>query len=334
MKTLITIFLLISTLASNGQDQQPEEFGFRHITLFYKGDKVDVLIKSKPGEENKRKPLFFFCQGSLPIPLMIRYTSDNKIKIYNVFPFTRPDSLLINYHIAIVSKPYIPLIADEKSLAADLTYTDSTKQFPRAYSMRNTLTYYTSRNINILKYLQKLPYINPGGLVLAGHSEGSSIAAKIAAVYPKISRLIYSGGNPLGRMMTIIARQRAAQTESPGLVDAAFMRWQAIAERPNDTTGSGDSNTTMFEFSYPSPASYLLQLTIPVLVTYGNKDYGLLNSTNYFQLETIRLKRRNFTFKEYNGLEHNFFEVKPTGAIDYDKYNWDKIADDWAQWLN
>jgi hypothetical protein len=47
----------------------------------------------------------------------------------------------------------------------------------------------------------------------------------------------------------------------------------------------------------------------------------------------IRKKRTNFIFKPYLGLEHNFFEVKPNGEIDYENYNWDKVAIDWLEWL-
>ena len=37
-------------------------------------------------------------------------------------------------------------------------------------------------------------------LVLAGHSEGSTIAAKLATKNNKVTHLIYSGGNPNGRV--------------------------------------------------------------------------------------------------------------------------------------
>ena len=92
MKNFILIPLLLIGLISFGQNNQLENFGFRHLQLIYKGDTVDVLIKSKKGEEFKRKPLFLFCQGSLPILLIIKYDENGKQGIYHVFVFN-PDSL-------------------------------------------------------------------------------------------------------------------------------------------------------------------------------------------------------------------------------------------------
>jgi hypothetical protein len=70
MNKIVRILLLLVVTSAFGQTKTPEEFGYRHIVLKYKSDNVDILIKSKKGEENVQKPLFFFCQGSLPQPLL------------------------------------------------------------------------------------------------------------------------------------------------------------------------------------------------------------------------------------------------------------------------
>ena len=80
-----------------------------------------ILIKSKKGEENTPKPIFLFCQGSLPIPLIIYEGKES----FGTFPFN-PDSISKNYHLVIVGKPSIPLIADVNTLQNDFTYLDST----------------------------------------------------------------------------------------------------------------------------------------------------------------------------------------------------------------
>ena len=107
MNKIIIILLLLLTTFAFGQNKTPQEFGYRHIVLKFKTDNVDILIKSNKGEENVQKPLFFFCQGSLPQPL-IKYHADN---VYGVFPF-EADSLSKKYHLIIVSKPYIPFVVD------------------------------------------------------------------------------------------------------------------------------------------------------------------------------------------------------------------------------
>jgi fermentation-respiration switch protein FrsA (DUF1100 family) len=308
--------------------KKPEDFGFRYLQIKFKGDPVDILIKSAKGEEQKRKPLFLFCQGSLPVPLIIYDKKD----VYGVFPFNT-DSLSVYFHIVIIGKPYTPVMADVSTLRQDFTYTDSTGMFPVKYTERNLLTYYAERNLAMIDSLQKKSWVSGKKLVAAGHSEGSTIAARLASRSKKITHLIYSSGNPLGRMLTIISRNRLRETDSLQYAEADFKNWRSIVEEPGRTTGiQGDSYKTNYEFSIP-PFSYLEKLTIPVLVSYGTKDIGSAPFNDYLRIEMIRRKKANFTFNAYIGTDHNFFGLKPNGETDYDKFNWDKVASDWLNWL-
>ena len=148
-QVLTTILILALTFSTFGQTKTAKDYGFTHLQFDYKSDKVDILIKSKKGDENKKKPLFFFCQGSLPRPLIMY---DEK-GIYRVFPFI-PDSFVIKYHLVIVGKPNIPLIRDIKTLDSNFNYVDSAGNYSKEYSDRNLLDYYVDRNIEIIKYLQ------------------------------------------------------------------------------------------------------------------------------------------------------------------------------------
>ena len=150
MKIVIQFFFVLFTIYSFGQNKRPEDYGFRHFQIIYKGDTVDILIKSKKGEEQKVKPLFLFCQGSLPQPL-IKHDENG---VYGVFAFN-PDSLTSDYHIAIIGKPYVPLIGEKKFLGHNFTYVDSTGSYPKKYLERNLLDYYVNRNIEVIRYLQK-----------------------------------------------------------------------------------------------------------------------------------------------------------------------------------
>jgi hypothetical protein len=230
------------------------------LQTIYKGDRVDILIKSKKGQEQKKKPLFLFCQGSLPIPRIIKYEeSGGKEGIYNVFVFN-PDSLSNDYHLAIINKPNIPLLADQKSLNADLTYTDNTGKFPGKYIEQNSLDYYVDRNIAVIKFLQNQSWISRDKLVVAGHSEGSTIAAKIAYSFPKVTQLIYSGGNLCGRILTMIEQQRAFESDTAKYGERAFDNWKNIINDPNNMdAASGDANKATYEYSIywgtPTPLS-------------------------------------------------------------------------------
>jgi len=111
------------------------------------------------------------------------------------------------------------------------------------------------------------------------------------------------------------------------------MNWKNIIDNPTDMTASqGDTYKATYQFSIPPPMSYLEKLKIPVLITYGTKDYSC-PFNDYFRVKIIEQKKTNFTFKGYIGVEHNFFPLKANGETNYDIFNWDKVADDWRSWL-
>lgn len=329
MKVLIQIFLLFLINNIFGQDKTPEDFGFKHIIVEYKSDKVDVLIQSKKGEEHIKKPLFFFCQGSLPQPL-IKYDTQG---VYGVFPFDTA-SLCEKYHLVIVSKPSIPIICEVKNLGANYTYIDSTGHFPKNYTERNLPDYYTYRNIAVLKYLRKQSWVSNKQLVVAGHSEGSTIAAKMANKSSSVTHLIYSGGNPMGRIMSMIQQNRANETDTEGnrFGEDEIKYWQYVVENKTNSDGSqGDTPKATFEFSNP-PIDDLEKLKIPILVCYGTKDWSS-PFNDFLRVDMIRKGKKNFTYKTYIGTEHNYFPIDASNKPNYEVFNWDKVANDWLLWL-
>jgi hypothetical protein len=324
--TLIFLLIAVSTFAQN---KTPEDFGYRYISLYYKKDRVDMLIKSKKGEENVNKPIFFFCQGSLPQPL-IKYEGKSA---YGVFPFN-PDSLSEKYHLAIVGKPYIPVIADIATLSNNFTYVDSAGKFVKEYTDRNLLSYYVDRNLSIINYLQKQKWVSSSQLIVAGHSEGATIAAKMASKSKKITHLIYSGGNPMGRIMTIITQNRANEsyTDTTSAGEQEINYWKEVVKNKTDMDGTyGDTHKATFEFSDP-PITYLSKLNIPVLVTYGTKDW-CAPFVDFMRVDFIRRNKQNFSFLPYVGTEHNFFPLTADNKPNYDIFNWDNVANDWLDWI-
>nr|WP_315199713.1 acyl-CoA thioester hydrolase/BAAT C-terminal domain-containing protein [uncultured Flavobacterium sp.] len=327
MKAIIYILTFLLATEIFAQTKKAEDYGFRYLQTIFKGDKVDILIKSKKGDEQKKKPIFLFCQGSLPQPL-IKFDEQGP---YSVLPF-KTDSLEIDFHIVIIGKPYIPLIADAKTLGRNMCFEDSlTHKAPKKYSNRNYLDYYVDRNLKVIDFLQKQPFISNKKLVVAGHSEGSTIASKFATKTNKITHLIYASGNPLGRILSIIQQDRGTETDGTGNTENEFEYWEQVVKRKTELDDTnGDTPKATYDFSIP-PIQYLQKLTIPILVCYGTKDFSSPYN-DYLRVEMIRLQKKNFTFKSYIGLEHNFFPLTENGQPDYDKYNWDKIANEWWKW--
>ncbi|MGC4038046.1 MAG: hypothetical protein QM764_18945 [Chitinophagaceae bacterium] len=326
---LLTFAIAIVAFSSAQNYLDPETSGFRLLKLLYKNDTINILIKSKKHEEHIQKPVLFFCQGSLPIPLIL---VDDKVA-FGTFPFNA-DSVTENYHLVIVGKPGVPVAAELSKLDKDYTFFETQPgKFPKTYLERNYADYYIKRNKEVIRYLLKQSWVTKNKLIVAGHSEGSFIAAGMASETKEVTHLIYSGGNPLGRMMTIITRDRREENDSILTAEKDFDEWKNIIEHPEDTSSvQGDPSRTTFSFS-KSLLENFKKLTIPTLVSYGTGDYGSAPFNDYLRFEMIRLKKANFFFKAYIGKEHNYFSLKPDGSINYDDYNWDKVMRDWLYWI-
>lgn len=319
MKKLLFFFIISVSLWSQ---KKPEDFGFKHLIFEYESTTVDVILQSKKGEEKKQKPLLLFCQGSTPQPV-IKYDND---VVFQVFPFDVND-FLDDYHIAIIGKPEIPIIANAKDLKRNYEWLNDSLQIPKAYSNHNYLDFYVNRNIFILKKLLKRKEIIKTKLIVAGHSEGSSIAAKMISKYNKITHLIYASGNPYGRINSIIEEDRFNQ--NPNTIDY----WKhVVANKNNNIYNGNDTPKNTFTFSEPF-YKYLLHAKIPILVTYGEKDWST-PFNNLLYVEAIRNDNKNITFIPYEGLNHNYFPLDEDGKPNYDVYNWDQVGKDWANWLN
>lgn len=266
----------------------------------------------------------------MPVPLIKYYEGG----VYGVFSFN-PDSLSEKYHLVIVSKPYIPLICDVKKLSENFCYVDSTGIFPKQYSDRNLLSYYVDRNIKIIEYLQKQAWVSDERLVVAGHSEGSTIAAKMASIFPDITHLIYSGGNPMGRMLSMIQEGRAKETYSDSIRygEDEIKYWQHVVDdKTNMDSSQGDTNKASYEFSYPS-IEYLEELDIPILISYGTKDWSA-PFNDLLRVDVIRKGKKDFYFYPYIGTDHNYFPLTKDNKPDYNIFNWDNVANDWLKWLS
>ncbi|MBA9075144.1 hypothetical protein GGR22_003321 [Flavobacterium gossypii] len=321
--------LLFSKIYSYSQ-KVPEDFGYRHIAMKYQDEPVDIIVISKKGEEKIAKPVFFFCQGSLPQPV-VKYDEKG---LFSTLPFDE-NPFLEDYHIVIVGKPFIPIISDVNKLGPNYMYLkDMEKEIaPKGYTERNYLDYYVFRNNFVLKQLAKERWVKGRKLVVAGHSEGSTIASKMASINKKITHLIYSAGNPYGRIMNILAQSRSFDNDSINEGNNTIEYWKKVVAHSNEINATnGDSYKTTYSFSLPQKEN-LMSLMIPVLVSYGTKDWSA-SFNDLFQIEAIREKKDNYTFKSYLNLEHNYFPINNDGTVNQEIYNWDTIAADWLKWLH
>ena len=326
MRHLLLLLGLLLPLARPAAGQttpaprSPESFGYRRLTVMFGRDSVQVLLMSKPGEEKLKKPLLLWVEGSLPTPLVLYDERGD----FPVFPF-RPKKVLETCHLAIISKPGIPLTFDVTGQDPNVIF--QRRQPPAYYCARNYLDYYVRRDEAVLRYLKQQPWVDAQRVVIGGHSQGTSVVAHLAAVPGLVSRAVYLSGNPLGRLMSMLAQARQdADTAATGWI---FRRWQQVVADPTIADCKGDDPRNTYGFG-SSEIPVLLRTKVPMFIGFGTLDSGVAGD-DYLRLEATRQHRTNLTFREYPGREHNFFGFKD-GRINYDDFYWDQVGEDFLRW--
>lgn len=320
------LLLLASPLVALAQPKRPADFGYRHLTMRYQCDTVNILVLSKKGEEARRKPVFLFVQGSLSKPVILY----DERGAFPMLPF-ETDSLLTRYHLVEISKPGLPLVANTKTLTPNYEYLDpKTGQVPLAYCQRNYLDYYVARDAAVLRYLARQPWVQPDDITAMGHSEGSNVVARLARRPGPLRCVVYLSGSPLGRMLTVIAGNRQ-EADSAG-AENNFAYWQEVVASPKQNNCLGDTHLLVSSLSSTqTPLDDFRHSKIPVFVGYGTRDRSALLE-DYLRLEMIRAGKTNLTFRAYEGLEHNFMGFT-NGEVDHQKWNWDRVARDFFAWM-
>ncbi|WP_347175526.1 alpha/beta hydrolase family protein [Polaribacter uvawellassae] len=329
MRTIINILILFITVNAFSQ-KSAKDFGYRHFPIDFKNDTVHIIVKSKKNEEQIKKPIFIFIQGSLAKPVL-KYNGE---KHYPPFPFSSK-ILEDNYHLIVINKPQIPYITDIENLDDNKEFIDKETNLPPSeYLERNYLDYYVERNSKVIQYLKKQNWVDSSKIVVAGHSEGSTIAVKMATTNQNVTHLIYSGGTPYySRIMSIISQDREIENDSISWVERDFEYWQNTNKNKFDISREHGFNTYKGTYSFSQNLSEdFKKLNIPTLVSYGTKDTAS-PFNDLLRIQMIESNKTKIDFKAYIGLEHNYFPLNSDGSLNYNEFNWDKVAMDWKKWL-
>ncbi|MFK7820120.1 MAG: alpha/beta hydrolase family protein [Planctomycetaceae bacterium] len=291
-----------------------------------------MLVKSKEGEADRRKPILILIRGSMAKPLV---KTNGQGGHYPPFPFDAR-IFLDQYHLVCIGKPGLPLLAAKTDLNRRGEFVDPvTGRLPNKYVKNNYLPYYVARNSKVVEFLLAQDWVDSEKIVVAGHSQGSDIAANMADKVPGITHLIYSSGSPYhSTILDMVQKQRRLDRGKAGArTEKHFEFWESVVRSPFAAAQQHgwDTNNTIFSFSQ-SQNEILKRVRIPVLVTYGTED-TVAPFNDMFRIETIRDRTKDITFKAYHGTEHNYFGVTDEGELDFDKFGWDNVGRDWLTWL-
>lgn len=152
-----------------------------HFSLKHNNDIIDFIVIDTV--LTTKKPIFLFCQGSLPMPLFIKQTKGNIKMIAGGIKNFDIDKIKEHYHLVMISMPKTPFIVEAKNLDNSYCYIPDPKkpeEFSNEYELSDYLENYEVRGNTVLKYLQKQKWVDNSKLIVAGHSQGSKVATAIA----------------------------------------------------------------------------------------------------------------------------------------------------------
>ena len=192
---LFTLFLTFSlnSFSQTNQKNCPKDFGFS--TFKIKGSKDTINFIVSDTSFRIKKPVFIFCQGSLPYALF--YKEDSIHTWQQAIPFEYK-KYLKNFYFVVISKPGIPVF----SYTADSDYfyiEPISKKTPRKYFDNDNLDYRVAATNDVINYLLKQRWVDKTEIILAGHSEGSKVVAKVCASNKNVTNAILLAPNLFSR---------------------------------------------------------------------------------------------------------------------------------------
>jgi hypothetical protein len=336
--------LLISLITNLALAQHTQQYvgDYTVFTIPVEGDSVTFAVVARKGELTKRKPIFLFRQGSLPIPLFTINPKTHK-PVLTELPITCYDHE-VDYYSIMIAKPGVPLVVEDSYLDTLFSTRNKPKtaMYPAKYQSHNYLDYYVRQTNAVFQFILKQPWADSKRVVLAGGSEGYHVAIKTAYTNHQITHLIVSSGGLEGRHQSIIRTERTkgytgeyTQEEAQRRVEGLQKEWLEICKDSlNATSIYGDPNRTTYSFSHGLNLDYLLALTIPICVIFGTADVGS-TSNDILPLEFARRGKTNLTLKAYPNHDHTYYKLTydANGKVIDKVYNGVAVEKDYFAWL-
>ncbi|MCX8534408.1 hypothetical protein [Chryseobacterium luquanense] len=300
-----------------------------------RNDKIEFMVVDT--ELKDKKPIFLWCQGSLPYPLYVNSKEEGIWMIGGGITNFNITNIVKNYHLVIIAMPETPLIADEKYINESYWYFGNSKnkneptiEFQKADYLEN----YVQRAQKVLKFLKKQDWVDNSKLIVAGHSQGSKVATKIAVANKNVSKLGLFSANPFGRIDQMIRdyrkdaeQKRISWEEADKMIEKEYQTFRD-AQNPQKITET-PSLLAWKSFSVPLLDDWL-NFNKPIYMAYGTHDIAS-DLNDMVPLFFIRENKNNLTLTRHLNLEHNFFEVE-NGIVNHEKPHWEKVMNDFVEW--
>jgi uncharacterized protein len=171
-----------------------------------------------------------------------------------------------------------------------------------------------------IELLQRTREADPSRVFVLGHSEGGTIAPRVAAAEPSVAGLVIMAGGtePLHwaavRQLRYIASLNPGQAAASGPAIEAITRQAQLVDSPDLSDTTPDN-----ELPFGAPAAYWLDLRgydpaataaalgQPVLVVQGGRDYQVTVQDDLPSWQAALAGRPDVTIRVYDADNHLFF---------------------------
>ncbi len=189
--------------------------------------------------------------------------------------------------------------------------------------------------------------IDKNKIFIIGHSLGGMIAPRIDAEGGDFAGIIIMAGSPRSfsdilydQNMEIVngltgEDKITAQSQVNSMMEV-FSSLKSISdEDAKKITLAGASGYYYKEMDAHPAKEYLDNITKPIFILQGDKDFQVYSDKDYKDYEAILEGKNNVTFKLYEGLNH-FFMKSVTGTVDeykIDSHVDNNVLEDISNWI-
>ena len=306
--------------------------GGNAITYYSITEGTDTVSFIRIAKDTIEKPTIVFCQGSLPIPVVIDSKDGRWVPALGNFDVF---SQLDKYHYVIISMPSIPICVDEDKLNGRYEYTPN-GNCVEEFRQNDYLEKYVERGNAVLKYLRQQKWVKKDRIITIGHSQGACVALELGVQNADIYAVGCLSLNVSGRYSQYILQQRNAArggriTDSTAQknIEERYKWWQNVCR---DTTEfeTGNTKHTWRSFSRPF-IDDIVNLKMPVYVAFGTEDDGACMCDLlplFFELKG----KHDYRIHAFTGCGHNFEPILPDGKPDYENMHWQDVMDEFIKW--
>ncbi|GAB4028931.1 hypothetical protein [Spirosoma koreense] len=331
-------FLLLVSVHTSLKAQQTND-NYKHYTINHsKLGKIEYHLDTI--NNKTEQPLLLWLDGSGCLPIRMIFTDGKNCCLFFNTVMIDEDSLSRHYHIVFISKPGVPYKEpdtirvkdfDTFNLGQYIENERSGSKCANEFVQRNSLDWRAEAGAEVLNTIltKNLVPINKKRIIVAGHSEGAPVAAKLATLNPHATHVGCFAGPGLTHFYDFMldARLKAragllTPEAAQGRVDSLMATVKSIMAQPQATNKFWEGETYKRWSSYAEPmADNLLKLRIPTYVASATLDKNTISeSADYLPIIFAQQGKTNLTYRSCLACDHWFNDTRPNGQRLWKRY--------------